>query len=235
LALLNFLGGNDIGDLIILMQVFETIFAGSYLKGDNTPSAATVELSVVHSSALAAWGLLLTLIPATDVVSLIETKQILPSIKHLMGLLESAHLEVRMTAGETIALLLECGRGHDEEFLEEHLDDIIEKTKQLSTDSQKFRAKRDRKQQRSTFRDVLHYLEEDVLPEMNIKFGSTHNKEQLILDTWATNYQYNALCSALGSGGCYLLMFGLIFSWFLVWLAGCIKNCEEIMSSGFCN
>lgn len=169
-------------------------------QGDNSPSAATVENSVVHSSALSAWGLLLTLVPSTDVVSLIETKQILPSIKHLMGLLESAHLEVRMTAGETIALLLECGRGHDEEFLEEYLDEIIEKTKELSTDSQKFRAKRDRKQQRSTFRDVLHYLEEDVLPEMNIKFGSTHNKEQLTLDTWAVHHQYNALCSALGSG-----------------------------------
>jgi hypothetical protein len=200
LALLNFLGGSDVGDLIILLQVFETIFSGSYLKGDNSPSAASVESAIVHASALASWGLLLTLIPSGDVVSLIETKQIVPSIKHLMGLLESAHLEVRMVAGETLALLLECGRGHDEDFLEDYLDEIIEKTKQLSTDSQKFRAKRDRKQQRSTFRDVLHYLEEDNLPEMTIKFGNTHNKEQLVLDTWAVHHQYNSLCNALGSG-----------------------------------
>lgn len=32
LALLQFLGGEDVGDLIQLCQVYETIFAGSYLK-----------------------------------------------------------------------------------------------------------------------------------------------------------------------------------------------------------
>lgn len=117
-----------------------------------------------------------------------------------MGLLESAHLEVRMTAGETLALLWECGREHDSNFLSAYLNQIIEKTKELSTDSQKFRAKRDRKQQRSTFRDVLHFFEEDILPESVIKFGNSHTKEQLILDSWSVHHQYNSLCSALGSG-----------------------------------
>lgn len=75
-----------------------------------------------------------------------------------MGLLQSPHLDVRMAAGEMIALLMEVGRGHDEEFLDDCLDDLVEKTKMLATDSQKFRAKKDRKQQRATFRDVLHYV-----------------------------------------------------------------------------
>lgn len=200
LALLHYLGGDDVGDLIILCQLFEGIFSGSYLKKDSTPSAATADAGTLHAAALGAWGLLLTLIPSGDVVSLIETKQILGSFKSLMGLLSSQHLDVRMTAGEAIALLLECGRGHDEEFLDEYTDELVEMTKQLATDSQKFRAKRDRKQQRATFRDVLHYVEEDISPEITIQVGNGITKEQLILDTWAVHHQYNQVCNALGSG-----------------------------------
>ena len=109
-----------------------------------------------------------------------------------MGMLKSPHLDVRMTAGETIALVLECGRNHDEDFLEEHLEELIETTKQLATDSQKFRAKRDRKQQRAGFRDVLHYLEEDVQPEICIRVVQGGHKEQLILDTWSIHHQYTS-------------------------------------------
>lgn len=64
-----------------------------------------------------------------------------------------------MAAGETIALILESGRAHDENFLEEDIGDLCDAVKQLATDSHKYRAKRDRKAQRATFRDVLRYLE----------------------------------------------------------------------------
>jgi hypothetical protein len=200
LALLHFLGGDDIGDLINLAHTFEGIFAGSYLKGDSTPSSATAKVGTFHAAALGAWALLLTLIPGGDVISLVETKKILASFKSLMGLLQSQHLDVRMSSGEAIALLLERGRGHDEEFLEEYIDDLVETTKLLATDSQKFRAKRDRKQQRATFRDVLHYVEEEISPEIAIQVGNGITKEQLVLDTWSSIHQYNSICNALGSG-----------------------------------
>ena len=118
------------------------------------------------------------------------------SIKKFMGLLESSHLEVRMAAGETIALMLECGRSHDEAFLEEYLADLSEAVKKLATDSHKYRAKRDRKAQRATFRDVLRYLEEDISPEINIRFGT----ERLVLDSWAIHHQYSSLCACMGPG-----------------------------------
>lgn len=200
LALLHFLGGDDVGDLIILCQLFEGIFSGSYLKSDNTTSQPNADLGSLHAAAVGAWALLLTLIPSGDVISLLETKQILTSFNSLMSLLKSQHLDVRMTAGETIALLMESGRAHDEEFLEEYIPDLIEMTKQLATDSQKFRAKRDRKQQRATFRDVLHYVEEEISPEITIHVGNGITKEQLILDTWAIHHQYGQICNALGSG-----------------------------------
>lgn len=81
------------------------------------------------------------------------------SIGNLLGMLESPHLDVRMAVGESLALILESGREHDENFLDEHLPRLIDATKLLATDSNKFRAKRDRKTQKATFRDVLRYLE----------------------------------------------------------------------------
>lgn len=200
LALLHFLGGDDVGDLILLCHLFEGIFAGSYLKGDKTPNGTTSDAGSLHAAALGAWSLLLTLVPSGDVVSLVQTKQILTNFPSLLGLLQSQHLDVRMTAGEAISVLLESGRGHDEEFLEEFIPELVETTKLLATDSQKFRAKRDRKQQRATFRDVLHYVEEEITPEIAIQVGNGVTKEQLILDTWAVHHQYNSICTLLGSG-----------------------------------
>lgn len=81
------------------------------------------------------------------------------SINNLIGLLQSAHVDVRMACGELIAIILECGRSFDEDFLNEYLSKLIELTNELAKDSQKFRAKKERKAQRATFRDVLRYLE----------------------------------------------------------------------------
>lgn len=198
LGLLNFLGGEDIGDLLTLMQFFEGIFSASYLRGDEkSPISVNAEAGALHAEALSAWGLLLTLIPSGDFVSLMTNGQpMLPSVKKLMGLLQSPHLDVRIAAGETLALILECGRAHDKDFLEDYLGDLIDAVKQLATDSHKYRAKRDRKAQRATFRDVLHYMEEDTSPEINIRFGS----ECLLLDSWAIHHQYSALCTIMGPG-----------------------------------
>ncbi|KAJ6627060.1 Interferon-related developmental regulator 1 [Pseudolycoriella hygida] len=196
LALLNFFGGDDIGDVITLMQHFEGIFSGSYLKGDKTPAAVAAEAGSLHAAALSAWGLLLTLIPPGDFCSLMTNNSMTPSIRNLIGMLQSPHLEVRMVTGEVIALVLECGRAHDEDFLASYLPELIDATKLLATDSNKFRAKRDRKTQRATFRDVLRYLEDDTPPEITIRFGS----ESLELDTWAIHHQYTALCAIMGPG-----------------------------------
>lgn len=75
LGLLYFLGGDDIGEIITLMQTLEIQFSGSYLKGDKTPSTASADAGTLHSAALSAWGLLLTLIPPGDFVSLMNSHQ----------------------------------------------------------------------------------------------------------------------------------------------------------------
>lgn len=80
-------------------------------------------------------------------------------IYQLSELLDSAHLDVRMAAGETIALAYELGREHNDDFQRATTPQLVDKLRQLATDSHKYRAKKDRKQQRSSFRDILHYVE----------------------------------------------------------------------------
>lgn len=78
LALLNFLNGDDIGDVIEAMQQFEQIFAGSYLKGDKTSPAVSDDAAQLHVAALGGWGLLATLIPPGDFCSYMNNSNLAP-------------------------------------------------------------------------------------------------------------------------------------------------------------
>lgn len=80
-------------------------------------------------------------------------------MNNLIGLLQSPHVDIRVACGEIIALIFECGRAFEEDFLDPFVPELIELTTELAKDSQKFRAKRERKAQRASFRDVLRYLE----------------------------------------------------------------------------
>lgn len=64
-----------------------------------------------------------------------------------------------MAAGEALALVYESGREENLSFEEDFALEIADTLKQLATDSHKYRAKKDRKQQRATFRDILQFIE----------------------------------------------------------------------------
>lgn len=129
-------------------------------------------------------------------IYLVFKKNLFSSIIQLSELLMSPHLEVRLSAGEALALVFEVGRDFDGDFAEDYVPDLVEALRQLATDSHKYRAKKDRKQQRATFRDVLNYIENDAISDVQIKFG----QEALILDSWTRRKQYDSLCHILGPG-----------------------------------
>lgn len=114
-----------------------------------------------------------------------------------MGLLESQHVEMRTTAGEVTALLLESGRAYDTNFLKGHLPDLIEATHRLATGSNKLHAKRDRKIQRATLRDVVQYVESNVMPDIDVKFP---DDGCLKLNSWFLYFQYTAISASMGPG-----------------------------------
>lgn len=97
LALINFLAGSELNDIIEPMQSLETIFSGSYLKGIVTLSSVnhlkwallkitaiagngvvpniTPDEASLHASALSSWNLLLTLLSPYDVYKLMSSNE----------------------------------------------------------------------------------------------------------------------------------------------------------------
>ena len=66
----------------------------------------------------------------------------------------------------------------------------------MANDSAKYRSKKDKKQQRSSFRDILKTIEEGDFESQTIKFGT----ESIFLDNWIRRKQYETLRECLGTG-----------------------------------
>ncbi|XP_043602405.1 interferon-related developmental regulator 2 [Bombus pyrosoma] len=199
LSMNQFLSGNDATVTMEIVQLLSTIFSGSYLKGNGAIATISVEVAALHSAAISAWTLLLTVMPPADIYNLLasnRTNSYMPSLNRLCELLESPHLDIRLSAGEALAVIFELGRDFSCDYEQDWSLDLIEVLKELATDSNKYRAKKDRKQQRANFRDILRYIDEDIVPEMHVKFG----QEILYLEGWCARTQYNACCRLLGPG-----------------------------------
>jgi len=191
LAGLCFLGGGEMAEVVTTMGVLEGIFSASYTKQDWALPSLPPEVTALHSSCLAAWSLLLTLQSSGEVYRMANTM-----VAKLQGLLLSNDVDLRITAGEAIALILEFAYDYDEEFELEDFGSLTASLKELATDSNKSRSKKDRKEQRSSFRDILRGVEEGDPPNEKVKFG----QEVLYLDCWYKKLQYDWFCKPLGSG-----------------------------------
>ncbi|KAI8897344.1 interferon-related developmental regulator-domain-containing protein [Globomyces pollinis-pini] len=120
-----------------------------------------------------------------------------------MELLEDNDVDVRIIAGENIALFLEdryhyvtTNQIQEETPFFERLDELISTLDKLSHDSQKSRAKRDRAIQKSSFRDILNSVQSHMEPTMKLKFKS----EVVEFDDWGKIRQLNAFREAVGEG-----------------------------------
>ncbi|KAM4863128.1 interferon-related developmental regulator 2 isoform X1 [Urocitellus parryii] len=117
-------------------------------------------------------------------------------LPRLPQLLSSESVNLRIAAGETIALLFELARDLEEDFVYEDMEALCGTLRTLATDSNKYRAKADRRRQRSTFRAVLNFVEGSECEEETIRFGL----EVLYVDSWARHRIYAAFKDVLGSG-----------------------------------
>ena len=80
------------------------------------------------------------------------------NLQGLCSLLEKGDLSLRLATGEVIALIYELGREIDDTF-DGYVDGLYDLLKELATDSSRYKAKREKRQQRSTFRDILRTVE----------------------------------------------------------------------------
>ncbi|XP_037874811.1 interferon-related developmental regulator 2 isoform X2 [Bombyx mori] len=191
LAALCYLLEEDVNEILEIMQMYETIFSSCYLKGDGSVkvSGAAVEEGAWCGAALDAWSVLLGGLPAPAAQHALQAAP--PGWARLPGLLRAAALDVRLAAGAALAVAHEAAP-----HLAERPHELLDLLEQLARDSHKYRAKRDRKLQRATFRDILKYFEEDAAPSVAVRVGA----ETLQCDTWAALGAYAALAAALGAG-----------------------------------
>lgn len=63
--------------------------------------------------------------------------------------------------------------------------------KELAKDSHKYRSKKDRKEQKSSFREILKTIEDDEEYYEKVKFS---NQETLIIGSWSMKKQYELVC-----------------------------------------
>lgn len=179
LALITFISCEDISLTSEVMGLLEQLF---------TPNGTSTDL---QARALTSWCLLLSIVPESSFETVIE--RVLPIV---IKLLDSSEVSLRIAAGEAVALLYELARGNSQDFEPDIEGELIDRLQSLARDSSKYRSKKDKKQQRSCFRDVLRTVEEGECPYETCKFGT----ELLELDSWVRIKQYGAFREALGSG-----------------------------------
>uniref|UniRef100_A0AAY4EV04 Interferon-related developmental regulator 1 n=1 Tax=Denticeps clupeoides TaxID=299321 RepID=A0AAY4EV04_9TELE len=196
LGLCTLVAEDDILDVYATMEYFESLFTKSYVRDDGSRPSLSPQTAQLHTNALLSWALLLTICTGSQIRAILH--------KHLPKLpllLESDDVNMRIAAGETIALLFELARDFDPEFHHESWEPLCEKLTALATDCNKHRAKTDKRKQRSVFRDVLKAVEEGDFQTESIRFGT----ERMNIDSWVKKRMYDAFREFVGSGMNYHL------------------------------
>jgi len=188
-----FIANDNPLEIMSSLDKLETLFAISYAKGDGTlRTNVPPKIYELNSTALSVWCLLLCIMPLSYLNKIAQTH-----LKHFQDFLKSPDVELRIVAGETIALLFELAMLDSHSDLKQFEDqDLIDILTNLANDSSKHRSKKDRKHQKSSFREILKTIEEGEFDSQTIKFGS----ETLDLDNWVRHKEYETFRDILGTG-----------------------------------
>lgn len=188
-----FITNESSSEVILSLDKLETLFAMSYAKGDGSlRTNISPKIYELNSTALSIWCLLLCIMPLSF-LNKVSQKH----MRHFQDFLNSPDVDLRIVSGETIALLFELATLDFHSELKYFEDDVlIETLKNLANDSAKYRSKKDKKQQRSSFRDILKTIEEGEFDGQTIKFGT----ETLFLDNWVKRKEYETFRDILGPG-----------------------------------
>jgi len=202
LALGAFVVITEDSDAAKCLDLFEEVIVGS-----RKPAPF---VSVI--AALQGWGLLMSTMRTEDVFR--------QSVLRFAALLSHDNLDVRAAAGENIAMLFgerwkkygsswqngeaDNANGDDEEgggsasagAVLDGFEDVVEKLRELSTEYHRYRSKKDRKAQRSTFREIYGTVGSGDPPEEKVKIHG----DVLQLNNWNSLKQLSAMRDALGEG-----------------------------------
>lgn len=175
-----------------LMEKLSNVFKNSCLKGDGMPPDFPKAQIDLHKDCLFAWGLLFTSLPSHDADEFGRNV-----ICHLVSILQSKYMVVRMAACDVLALVYERIREETREsFKGSYFEILLQVLDNLSFGSNKYTSKGDAKKQRSNFRDLLKFLRSHEIPTLEVKLTS----EKVELDTYQKLFIYQAYCHLLTLG-----------------------------------
>lgn len=149
--------------------------------------------ATILTAAVKSWSLLLTAVQGPIIRTLVSS--VVPALNKL---LDNSEIEVRIASGQAIALLVNLlYEQNGGELL--HCSEIDQSSyliQLLATDSSRYTARKERSQQRSTFKDIFQTLESGDVTPQSIRCGP----EVVSLDNWAKQVRYNSFKELLGSG-----------------------------------
>lgn len=142
---------------------------------------------------------------ASDNAGATSTSSSSSLIHQLKGCFEAPHLPLRVAAGQCVALLFEQHNYDDDEEEDEEVENTLNTLKAemsqritaLATDSQKSRSKKELREQRAAFRQVLATLQGEHFHRQTVTIAG---QQQLAIDCWQWKHLYDAFCGVLGSG-----------------------------------
>lgn len=225
LGVLTFLGCEwpEFGETL---EALEKVFVTSC--NPNNAVKLSPETTAMHTEALSVWTLLRSVMPSSKASFYLEGQW----ITKWAALLESPDVDLRIAAGEAVVVLFEQAcEAYDDNGEEAYnlVAELLPQLKELSTDSHKYRSKKDRKEQKSSFRDILKTIDDDENYYEKIKINT---RERLEIDSWAQKRQYDALCKVLGSGmNLYLTENSLVRDIFGLGMPLPVANADAINAS----
>lgn len=166
------------------LQTLKNVWSGMKTTGTTG--------TTLFSSALYSWTLLLERFDPGFISIQIEQMQ-----PRICMYLESQTVEARISAGEALAILHEIAVNNisnDFHFRNEpYLKQLLN---EMAVDSSKYRAKRDKKLQKLTFRQIADVICNKNYPHMTVHFNK---REKLEIESCHTKLLYDSLCQLLRS------------------------------------
>ena len=138
---------------------------------------------------MSSWTLLQTLLPSHHALTSLESH-----LELFEKLLEAGNVDLRIAAGEAVVVLYENAYNHDEESVNDLVDILIPRLQELAKDSHKYRSKKERKEQKSSFRDILKTIEDGEEFYEKVAFSK---RETLEITSWAMKKQYDQMCKVM--------------------------------------
>lgn len=169
-----------------IMANLEKVFTEK--TGTNAPE----DVYALQTAALSAWTLLFSILPSNRAFESLESH-----IELFEQLMDAPYVDLRIATGEAVVVLYESAFDHDEDGAHDIVELIVPRLQELAKDSHKYRSKKDRKEQKSSFRDIVKFIEDNDEFYERVAFSK---RETLELTSWAMKKQYDQLCKILGSG-----------------------------------